>query len=171
MKILIIIFCLISTSAQAKFMLTASNIYSQFKDKNYKIPSQNTPSLSYGFFQNIKNTPISFSVSTNRLIQIQNKVFIERKLDGKLATLKTKNTTDAFNLNYRFKKHLFGTTLANVRSQRKINSIKSINHAILYGLNYSYLLKKDLLISFTVIAPNKELNLKGAGIASINLLF
>jgi hypothetical protein len=171
MKILIIIFCLISAPAQAKFMLTASNIYTKSSDKNYNIPSQNTPSVSYGFFQNIKNTPISFSVSTNRLIQIQNKVFIERKLDGKLATLKTKNTTDAFNLNYRFKKHLFGTTLANIKSQRKINSIKSINHAILYGLNYSYILKKDALITLSLIAPNKELNLKGAGIASINLLF
>ena len=87
------------------------------------------------------------------------------------ATLKTKNTSDAFNLNYRIKRHLFGATLANVRSQRKINSIKSINYAILYGLNYSYLLKKDLLISFTLIAPNKELNLKSAGVLGINFLF
>lgn len=171
MKKLLFLFCLFALPAHGKFMLSASNIYTQSSDKNYNIPSQNTQSLSYGYFKNIKNTPISFSASTNRLIQIENKAFIERKFDGKLATLKTKNTSDAFNLNYRIKRHLFGATLANVRSQRKINSIKSINHAILYGLNYSYLLKKDLLISFTLIAPNKELNLKSAGVLGINFLF
>lgn len=171
MKKLLFLFCLFALPAQAKFMLSASNIYTQSSNKNYNISSQNTQGISYGYFQNIKNTPISLSVSTNRLIQIENKAFIERKFDGKLATLKTKNTTDSFNLNYRIKRHLFGTTFANVRSQRKINSIKSINHAILYGLNYSYLLKKDLLISFMLIAPNKELNLKSAGVFGINFLF
>lgn len=171
MKKLLFLFCLFALPAQAKFMLSASNIYTQSSNKNYNIPSQNTQGISYGYFQNIKNTPISFSISTNRLLQIESKAFIETKFDGKLATLKTKNTTDALNLNYKFKRHLFGTTFVNVKTQRKINSIKSVNHAILYGLNYCYLLKKDVLISFTIIAPNKELNLKGAGIASINLLF
>lgn len=171
MKKLIFLFCFFALPAQAKFMLSASNIYTQSSDKNYNIPSQNTQSLSYGYFQNIKNTPISFSISTNRLLQIENKEYIERKKDNKLATLKSKYTTDSISFNYRIKRHLFGSTLANVRSQRKINNIKSINYTILFGLNYSYFLKKDLLISFTLIAPNKELNLKSAGVFGINFLF
>jgi hypothetical protein len=169
MKILIIIFCLISVPAQAKFMLTASNVYSQFKDKNYKIPSQNTQNLSYGLIYNINKFTVS--VQSNRFISRENKTFAIRKFDNQLTILKTKLTSDAFTLGYRVNRNIFSGSIINVESKRKIDNHRKNNYSILYGVNYSYILKKDVLITLSLIAPNKELNLKGAGITSINLLF
>lgn len=169
MKILIIIFCLISAPAQAKFMLTASNIYSQFKDKNYKIPSLNTQNLSYGLIYNFNK--FIFSFQSNRFISRENKTIAIRKFDNNLTILKTKLTSDAFTLGYRVNRNIFSGSIINVKSKRKIDNHRKNNYSILYGVNYSYIIKKDVLISLSLIAPNKELNLKGAGIASINLLF
>lgn len=169
MKILIIIFCLISAPAQAKFMLTASNVYSQFKDKNYKIPSQNTQNLSYGLFYNLNKFTVS--IQTNRFLERENKTYAVRKFDNNLTILKTKLTSDTFTLGYRVNRNIFSGSIINVESKRKIDNHRKNNHSILYGANYSYILKKDVLITLSLIAPNKELNLKGAGIASINLLF
>jgi len=169
MKILIIILCLISTSAQAKFILTASNIYSQFKDKNYKIPSQNSQNLSYGLFYNLNKFTIS--IQTNRFLERENKTFAIRKSDNQLTILKTKLTSDTVSVGYRFNRNIFSGSIINVESKRKIDNHRKNNYSILYGVNYSYILKKDVLITLSLIAPNKELNLKGAGIASINLLF
>jgi hypothetical protein len=169
MKILIVIFCLISAPAQAKFMLTASNVYSQFKDKNYKIPSQNTQNLSYGLFYNLNKFTVS--IQTNRFLERENKTYAVRKFDNNLTILKTKLTSDAFTLGYRVNRNIFSGSIINIESKRKIDNHRKNNHSILYGVNYSYILKKDVLITLSLIAPNKELNLKGAGIASINLLF
>jgi hypothetical protein len=169
MKILIILLCLISAPAQAKFMLTASNIYSQFKDKNYKIPSQNTQNLSYGLFYNLNK--LTVSIQTNRFLERENKTFAIRKSDNQLTILKTKLTSDAISVGYRVNRNIFSGSIINVESKRKIDNHRKNNYSILYGVNYSYIIKKDVLITLSLIAPNKELNLKGAGIASINLLF
>jgi hypothetical protein len=169
MKILIIIFCLISVPAEAKFMVTALNIYSQFKDKNYKILSQNTQNLSYGLFYNLNK--LTISVQTNRFLERENKTFALRKFDNQLTILKTKLTSDAVSVGYRVNRNIFSGSIINVESKRKIDNHRKNNYSILYGVNYSYIIKKDVLITLSLIAPNKELNLKGAGIASINLLF
>jgi len=169
MKILIILLCLISVPAQAKFMLTASNSYAQFKDKNYKIPTINTQSLNYGLIYNLNRFTIS--IQTNRLLERTNKTFVIRKYDNQLTVLKTKYTNDTLGLGYRVDRNIFSGLLMNIESRKYIDKKHKNNHSILYGINYSYILKKDVLISLSLIAPNKELNLKGAGIASINLLF
>jgi hypothetical protein len=170
MKILIILLlCLITSPAQAKFMLTASNTYSQFKDKNYKIPSENTQSLSYGLSYNINK--IRISVQSNRYLERNNKTYAVRKIDNKSTILKSKLTTDVLSAGYRVNRNIFGASIINVESKRKIDNYRKNNYSILYGINYSYILKKDILITLSLIAPNKELNLKGAGIVGINLLF
>ena len=166
---LLIAWCLISLPAEAKFILTASQIYSQYNNKNLKIPSQMTNSISYGYLE--KFNKISISASSNRLIQSENKIFIKNKKNDQQITLKSKYTIDTFNIGYQIHKHIVGITLANVKALRKINEHKTVNHAILYGLNYSFIFKKNVLLTLTLIAPNKELSLKGAGIAGINFLF
>ena len=167
--IFLIIACLISSSAQAKFILSGSEIYSQYSDKTLKIPSTTTHGFSYGYFTKYDN--VTFSFSSNRLIQKKDKTLAVNKNNNQSITLKSKYTIDSINFGYQLNNKIIGLTLANVKAERKFNSFNTTKHAILYGINYSFILKNNLLLTFTLIAPNKELSLKGAGIAGINFLF
>lgn len=169
-KILITILLILMPSfAHAKFLVNLSNTYAQFKDRNYKIPSTNTQGLSYGLFYNINN--LTFSVQTNRFFDRNNKSYVVRKRDNQLTVLKSKFAIDTVSLGYRVKKNIFSGLIMNVESKRNIDKMQKNNHSVLYGVNYSYILKKDVIISLSLIAPDKELNLKGALNSSINLLF
>lgn len=168
-QIIFLLLYFLCATAEAKFILSGSEIYSQYENKDLKIPTSTTRSFSYGLFQKYNNT--TFSLLTNRLVEIENKVFVQKKSNNQFMILKSKYRVDTFNVGYQINNQIYGISLSNAKVRREFNSTETKQNVILYGINYSFPLKKDILLTFTLIAPNKKISLKGAGIFGINLIF
>jgi hypothetical protein len=118
-------------------------------------------SLFYGYSYVHDN--IVLSVNTNRLISQSNKETLKK--DGQYFQGKSKVTTDTVNLGYRFNRFIPSLFISNAKIEKELMHnenllLKTNQHSILYGAGVSYLPTKDLSLSSSFLAPNKEQNLK-----------
>lgn len=163
-----IIFLILTQNAFAGAFLSAGAIYSKSKDDSFYMQEKTSINASYGYFFLASN--YNFSITTNRLINKTQNQFIQSKSTGKAYELKTRLRADSLLIGYKFKRFNPSIVISNARLERTLIS-KKVNSALLYGLNLNYFIDKNISLSTTYIAPNKEFGLIGAGLLSINYFF
>ena len=138
-------------------------------DENLSVPSQINYSLSYGVINAKKG--FSYSLSTNRGLEQTNKTTVKINANNSYGALKTKITSDVLTLGYNKKRSIYSINLMNVKKISKLNETKIEKNAIMYGLSYSYILTKDIIITATAIAPNHGLGVRSGGILTMGYVW
>lgn len=138
-------------------------------DENLSVPSQINYSLSYGIINAKKG--FSYSLSTNRGLEQTNKTTIRINANNTYGTLKTKITSDVLTLGYNKKRSIYSINLMNVKKISKLNETKIEKNTIMYGLSYSYILTKDIIITATAIAPNHGMGIRSGGILTMGYVW
>ena len=138
-------------------------------DENLSVPSQINYSLSYGVINAKKG--FSYSLSTNRGLEQTNKTTVKINANNNYGALKTKITSDVLTLGYNKKRSIYSINLMNVKKISKLNQTKIEKNAIMYGLSYSYILTKDIIITATAIAPNHGLGVRSGAILSMGYVW
>ena len=138
-------------------------------DENLSVPSQINYSLSYGVINAKKG--FSYSLSTNRGLEQTNKTTARINANNSYGNLKTKITSDVLTLGYNKKRSIYSINLMNVKKISKLNQAKIEKNAIIYGLSYSYILSKDIIITATVIAPNHGMGIRSGGILTMGYVW
>ena len=138
-------------------------------DENLSVPSNINYSLSYGLINAKKG--FSYSLSTNRGLEQTNKTTVKINDNNNYGVLKTKITSDVLTLGYNKKRSIYSINLMNVKKISKLNETKIEKNAIMYGLSYSYILTKDIIITATAIAPNHGLGVRSGAILSMGYVW
>ena len=138
-------------------------------DENLSVPSQINYSLSYGVINAKKG--FSYSLATNRGLEQTNKTTVKINANNSYGALKTKITSDVLTLGYNKKRSIYSINLMNVKKISKLNETKIEKNAIMYGLSYSYILTKDIIITATAIAPNHGLGVRSGGILTMGYVW
>lgn len=149
-------------------IITGSAVYSKQTDKDFYLQEKISPSLSYGYFNNIGN--YTGTIQTNRLLNKTQRQFIQSKSNGKAYELKSRLRIDTLLLGYKFKQFNPSLIITNARLERTL-TVRKVDNTILFGLNFNYFVDKNISLSTSIIAPNKDFGLVGAGLLSINYLF
>lgn len=170
--ILSILIALLPTLAMANPKLLTSVAINKINvvDENLKVPSEINYSFSYGFI-NATKSGFTYSLSTNRGIEIENKTNVQINANQKFAQLKTKITSDVFSLGYNNKRSIYSLNLMNVQKISKLGNTKQEKHAIMYGLSYSYALSKKIIVTATAIAPNHGMGVRAGGILTVGYIW
>ena len=166
-SIIVLNFLFIKNAFAGAFLSTGA-VYSKSKDNSFYMQPQTNINASYGYFLKANNYTLTFQ--TNRLINKTQNQFIQSKANGKAYELKTRLRADSLLLGYKFKRFNPSIVVSNARLERTLTERK-VNNALLYGLNFNYFIDRNISLSTTYIAPNKEFGLVGAGLVSINYLF
>jgi len=166
--ILIFLLFFFSKNSFANPYLSFGAVYQKQTDKSFYLKEKILPTLSIGYFTNIKN--LTATIQTNRISNFSNKEFIKSKENGKAYELKSRLTADTISIGYKFGKFNPAIFLSNVKSEKKTKERK-INHSILFGLNLNYFCSKNVSVATAIVAPNKELGLTIAGLLSLNYFF
>lgn len=166
--ILIFLLFFFSKNSFANPYLSVGAVYQKQNDKSFYLKEKILPTLSIGYFTNIKN--LTATIQTNRISNFSNKEFIKSKEDGKAYELKNRLTADTISIGYKFNKLNPSFFVSNVKSEKKTKQRK-INHAIIFGLNLNYFCAKNISVATAIVAPNKELGLTIAGLLSLNYFF
>lgn len=138
-------------------------------DENLSVPSDINYSLSYGLINAKKG--FSYSLTTNRGLEQVNKSTARINSNNGYATLKTRITSDVLTLGYNKKRSIYSLNLMNVKKISKLNETKQEKNAIMYGLSYSHILTKDIIITATAIAPNHGMGVRSGGILTVGYIF
>ena len=138
-------------------------------DENLSVPSDINYSLSYGLINAKKG--FSYSLTTNRGLEQVNKSTVKINSNNGYATLKTRITSDVLTLGYNQKRSIYSINLMNVKKISKLNEIKQEKNAIIYGLSYSYILTKDIVLTATAIAPNHGMGIRNGGILTVGYVW
>lgn len=138
-------------------------------DENLSVPSDINYSLSYGLINAKKG--FSYSLTTNRGLEQVNKSTVKINATNGYGTLKTRITSDVLTLGYNKKRSIYSINLMNVKKVSKIHETKTEKNAIMYGLSYSYILTKDIIITATAIAPNHGLGVRSGGILTFGYVW
>ena len=138
-------------------------------DENLSVPSQINYSLSYGVINAKKG--FRYSLSTNRGLEQTNKTTVKINANNNYGALKTKITSDVLTLGYNKKRSIYSINLMNVKKISKLNQTKIEKNAIMYGLSYSYILTKDIIITATAIAPNHGLGVRSGAILTMGYVW
>ncbi len=138
-------------------------------DENLSVPSNINYSLSYGVINAKKG--FSYSLTTNRGLEQTNKTTVKINDNNNYGALKTKITSDILTLGYNKKRSIYSINLMNVKKISKLNETKIEKNAIMYGLSYSYILTKDIIITATAIAPNHGLGVRSGGILTMGYVW
>ena len=138
-------------------------------DENLSVPSQINYSLSYGVINAKKG--FSYSLATNRGLEQTNKTTVKINANNSYGALKTKITSDVLTLGYNKKRSIYSINLMNVKKISKLNQTKIEKNAIMYGLSYSYILTKDIIITATAIAPNHGLGVRSGAILTMGYVW
>ena len=138
-------------------------------DENLSVPSQINYSLSYGIINAKKG--FSYSLSTNRGLEQTNKTTIRINANNTYGTLKTKITSDVLTLGYNKKRSIYSINLMNVKKISKLNETKIEKNTIMYGLSYSYILTKDIIITATAIASNHGMGIRNGAILTMGYVW
>lgn len=175
--IIFIFFCFCQELwAAPRLYLGTSIIKADINDPNFKFVNKkelDLNSLNVGLFNSYNN--FTLSIQTNRLINYP----ITRSVVSQNGTVyqnKSKMINDTVLIGYRFDRFIPSVLISNTKLNKSLwlngnFQTKKVNHTLLYGLNFSYLLSKNINANLFVIAPNKELNLKSATGISLNYLF
>jgi len=138
-------------------------------DENLSVPSEINYSLSYGLINAKKG--FSYSLTTNRGLEQVNKSTVRINANNGYATLKTRITSDVLTLGYNQKRSIYSINLMNVKKISKLNETKQEKNAIMYGLSYSYILTKDIIVTATAIAPNHGMGIRNGGILTVGYIW
>lgn len=138
-------------------------------DENLSVPSEINYSLSYGLINAKKG--FSYSLTTNRGLEQVNKSTARINSNNGYATLKTRITSDVLTLGYNKKRSIYSFNLMNVKKVSKLHETKTEKNAIMYGLSYSYILTKDIIITATALAPNHGLGVRNGGILTVGYVW
>lgn len=138
-------------------------------DENLSVPSEINYSLSYGLINAKKG--FSYSLTTNRGLEQVSKSTVRINSNNGYAILKTKVTSDVLTLGYNKKRSIYSFNLMNVKKISKLNETKQEKNAIMYGLSYSYILTKDIIVTATAIAPNHGMGVRSGGILTIGYVW
>lgn len=138
-------------------------------DENLSAPSDINYSLSYGLINAKKG--FSYSLTTNRGLEQVNKSTARINSNNGYATLKTRITSDLLTLGYNKKRSIYSLNLMNVKKISKLNENKQEKNAIMYGLSYSYILTKDIIVTATAIAPNHGIGVRSGGILTFGFVW
>ena len=138
-------------------------------DENLSVPSDINYSLSYGLINAKKG--FSYSLTTNRGLEQVNKSTARINSNNGYATLKTRITSDVLTLGFNKKRSIYSVNLMNVKKISKLNEIKQEKNAIIYGLSYSHILTKDIIITATAIAPNHGMGVRSGGILTVGYIW
>ena len=138
-------------------------------DENLSVPSDINYSLSYGLINAKKG--FSYSLTTNRGLEQVNKSTARINSNNGYATLKTRITSDVLTLGYNHKRSIYSINLMNVKKISKLNETKQEKNAIMYGLSYSYILTKDIIVTATAIAPNHGIGVRSGGILTFGFVW
>ena len=138
-------------------------------DENLSVPSDINYSLSYGLINAKKG--FSYSLTTNRGLEQVNKSTARINSNNGYATLKTRITSDVLTLGYNHKRSIYSINLMNVKKISKLNETKQEKNAIMYGLSYSYILTKDIIVTATAIAPNHGMGVRSGGILTVGYVW
>lgn len=138
-------------------------------DENLSVPSDINYSLSYGLINAKKG--FSYSLTTNRGLEQVNKSTVRVNSNNGYATLKTRITSDVLTLGYNQKRSIYSVNLMNVKKISKLNETKQEKNAIIYGLSYSYILTKDIVLTATAIAPNHGIGIRNGGILTVGYVW
>ena len=155
--------------ASPKFITSFSLNKINVVDENLSVPSNINYSLSYGLINAKKG--FSYSLSTNRGLEQTNKTTVKINDNNNYGVLKTKITSDVLTLGYNKKRSIYSINLMNVKKISKLNETKIEKNAIMYGLSYSYILTKDIIITATAIAPNHGLGVRSGAILSMGYVW
>lgn len=138
-------------------------------DENLSVPSEINYSLSYGLINAKKG--FSYSLTTNRGLEQVNKSTVRINANNGYATLKTRITSDVLTLGYNQKRSIYSINLMNVKKISKLNETKQEKNAIMYGLSYSYILTKDIIVTATAITPNHGMGIRNGGILTVGYIW
>lgn len=138
-------------------------------DENLSVPGDINYSLSYGLINAKKG--FSYSLTTNRGLEQVSKSTAGINSNNGYATLKTRITSDVLTLGYNQKRSIYSINLMNVKKISKLNEIKQEKNAIMYGLSYSYILTKDIIVTATAIAPNHGIGVRSGGILTVGYIW
>lgn len=138
-------------------------------DENLSIPSEIHYNLSYGIINAKKG--FSYSLTTNRGLEQIDKTTVKINANNSYGTLKTKITSDVLTLGYNKKRSIYSINLMNVKKVSKLHERKTEKNAIMYGLSYSYILTKDIIITATALAPNHGLGVRSGGILTFGYVW
>jgi len=181
MKKIIFILLFISSNAFAfKPYVGTSLFYSNINDPKYialnefeSITNPNLNSIYVGILHSKNN--VVFSIQTNRLFNRSDDISVV-DANNTVFRNKVKITNDTALLGFRFNRLTPSLLITNTRVDKALFYkggfvASSSKHSILYGVNLSYFLTKNIVPSFTYIAPNKEQYLESSFGLSINYLF
>lgn len=138
-------------------------------DENLSIPSEIHYNFSYGIINAKKG--FSYSLATNRGLEQVDKTTVKINANNTYETLKTKITSDVLTLGYNKKRSIYSINLMNVKKVSKLHETKTEKNAIMYGLSYSYILTKDIIITATALAPNHGLGVRSGGILTFGYVW
>jgi hypothetical protein len=138
-------------------------------DENLSVPSDINYSLSYGLINAKKG--FSYSLTTNRGLEQVNKSTARINSNNGYATLKTRITSDVLTLGFNKKRSIYSVNLMNVKKISKLNETKQEKNAIMYGLSYSHILTKDIIVTATAIAPNHGMGVRSGGILTVGYIW
>jgi hypothetical protein len=164
--------------AKAGLTIGSSIIYTNIDDPRYKFVKEyefNPKNLNFGYFKFFKNNLV-LTIQTNRLYNPSSIRSVIDKNNGITLQNESKITTDNLLLGYYSNRFIPSLIISNIKLDKTLyykskKQGREINHAIVYGLNFGYLLNKNLNTSLVIIFPNKELYLKSALGISVNYLF
>jgi len=162
--------------AAPRLYLGTSIIKADINDPNFKFVNEkelDINSLNVGVFNSYKN--FTLSIQTNRLINYS----VTRSVVSQNGTMyqnKSKMINDTVLIGYRFDRFIPSMLISNTKLNKSLwykgNYIAGqTNNTLLYGVNFGYLLTKNINANLFLIAPNKELYLKSAAGISLNYLF
>jgi hypothetical protein len=175
--------CDIVLAKDFSFNVGVSAIYANINDPKYdfadkyetvKNPLKSIKSINTGITKSFDN--LNITIQTNRLI---NSALTRNVVDKNTRIAlqnKSKITNDTLLVGYRFGRFVPAVLVSNTKLEKSLYykgnfQGKQTNHAILYGLNFGYLLSRNTNASLIYIAPNKELNLESAIGLGFNYLF
>jgi len=175
--------CDILLAKDFSFNVGVSAIYANINDPKYdfineyetvKDPLNSIKSINTGITKSFDN--LNFTIQTNRLINLPLTRSIIDKRTGVTLQNKSKIISDTLIIGYRFGRFVPALLVSNTKLDKSLYykgnfQGKQTNHAILYGLNFGYLLSRNTNASLIYIAPNKELNLESAIGLGFNYLF
>jgi len=155
--------------ASPKFITNFSLSKINVVDENLSIPNEIHYNFSYGIINAKKG--FSYSLTTNRGLEQVNKSTVKINATNGYGTLKTRITSDVLTLGYNKKRAIYSFNLMNVKKISKLNENKQEKNAIMYGLSYSYILTKDIIITATALAPNHGLGVRSGGILTFGYVW
>jgi len=179
--ILILFFILYSKILFAKnvnFTIGLSSIYTNINDPNFsfvnKYESLEKINFTTGITKNFDK--IYIGLNTNRLGNSFYKRTVIYNKTGQIFQNKSRITADTLLVGYRYKRIIPAVVFSNVKLEKLLyyNNVlqaKKNNNTILFGLNLSYIINKNINSFIFYIMPNKELYLKNSFGFGINYIF